>query len=378
MRRKLRNRIAAVCLAAAPIGLFFWLLTPPEHNLFKRAQIVEPREDFVFPARPSGTRGTALQVDWPYCWLEPQTLLTLHSGAVSLGELQPRIVDLTSGLPLSNGLFADFPKYFPGEITIVGRPPGRIIMGSKFQMSPDGAWMLASRSTNVNSMAWGEVGCVAVRADIKRQVTWRTPGAIESSAWMRDSRHWAGLLRTHKGYAVRLFDVDGPSDTQSLSFDLKLDLSAAPALAGTLPDGRLLAIAWDCTGDGCVHAARFFPDAEAEHPQNLRIPVPCGNYAQPIVPPILSPDGSRLAWFVFALKVPPGWPVTRRFWTFLKKAPSGRIGLWTTRPDGADAREVGSYTPRDQFDRPTLLQWTPDGKSLSFRHQGALNKVPST
>ncbi len=382
MRSNHRKRIAGVCLAAALCGLAVWLCTPPERNLFKRAQIVEPREDFLFPAMGNSTRGARLlQVDWPYCWLEPQTLLTLHSGASILSDLHPRIVDLTSGRRLSNALFAEFPNYHSGGITVAWPPPGRITMSSGIKMSPDGAWMLGTHATNPDSIDWRWPGCVAVRADNNRKVTWRTPGDLVGSAWMRDSRHWAGIVSSQTGYAVAVFDVNDNSRSAPPSFLLRMDghtramPRAAPTLAGTLPDGRLLAIDWRDTHNGQVHAARFFPDAEAEHPQNLRIPVPSED-AISLVEPVLSPAGDRLAWFVLAHLSPPGWPATRRFWSLLKVRPSTQVGLWTTTPDGGDPRAVGVYTPKGEFDYPSLLQWTPDGRSLSFRHQGALYRVP--
>ena len=205
---------------------------------------------------------------------------------------------------------------------------------------------------------------------------WRVSAKIVSVACMRDSRHWAGVIKRSAGYAVMLFDVDGPSGTEPLSFDLNMERSSDPTLAGTLPEGRLLAIGWGFTENGQVYAARFFPNSEAEHPQHLRIPVPSGN-ANSVTPPVLSPAGDRLAWFVRSRRIPLGWPATHRFWTLLKTAPSWQIGLWTTRPDGSDPVEIGHYTPKDNNDCPSLLQWTPDGRSLSFRYQGALYCVPA-
>ena len=200
---------------------------------------------------------------------------------------------------------------------------------------------------------------------------------------MRDNRHWASLVRWRRGYGIFLFDLDQPTliskrilDTGSRT-DWGVGNETAPTLAGTLPDGRLLAIHWSAPANGKVLTAEFLPETEVEYPRKRRIPVPAAATAEPLVPPVLSPAGDRLAWFVAAPRTPLGWPATRRFWSLWKIGSSVQIALWTTRPDGGDPQEVGAYTQEDSEDRPSLLQWTPDGRNLSFRHHGALYSVPA-
>ena len=62
------------------------------------------------------------------------------------------------------------------------------------------------------------------------------------------------------------FDLDQPNtisrrilDTQART-DWGVGVETAPSLAGTLPDGRLLAVHWSAPVDGSVLTAQFLPD----------------------------------------------------------------------------------------------------------------------
>jgi hypothetical protein len=128
---------------------------------------------------------------------------------------------------------------------------------------------------------------------------------------------------------------------------------------------------------GEVAALSFNAGSDDTRSQNIRVPVPGGRQSTLLCPPVLSPGGDRLAWLVSVAHVPLGWPATRRFWSACHVAPIVEAGLWTTRPDGSDPLEVGECPTRSQDDQPTMLQWTPDGRDLTFRHEGALYSIPA-
>ena len=387
MGKGTRQRIIrAACVAMALCGLLFMLAMPSDHHLLKRARIVEPREDFVYPAI-AGRAASPLRLrgDWPYCWVTPHTLLTIHFSETSIMALKPRLTDLASGRRLPISRLTQFASGFSDDVTILGNRPPQLETTFVCQSSRDGAWILAPRTSYPEGPA-PFLGA-AVRVDDTHQVEWQISRKPESTLWMPDSRRWVALLNGDAGYQLALFDLRDPAGINRYEFDIQAradwngvghtGIPIAPTLAGTLPDGRILAINWSAPEKGQVLTARFLPNDEVEHPRKQRIPVPAGTAAVPLLPPVLSPSGDRVAWFVSVPRTPLGWPVTAKFWALSKTTPSVQIGLWTTGADGSDPQEVGVYTRQDPDDRPSLLQWTPDGRSLSFRYHGALYVVPA-
>ncbi len=370
-----------VLLAVAAGVLLLWLLMPADHNLFARARVVEPREDFIYPAIP-GRPGPPLRLrgDWPYCWVTPRLLLTLHYGPTSIMTFKPRLVDLPTGRHLVASHLAELGGVYSDSIAFSGTRPPRVETSFTCRPSPDGAWILVPRCLFAGGR--GRSVCAAVRADDSRQVEWRIPFAPSESVWLRDGRRCAVLgLRGSEGLSLAVCDLNRPEWSTIHAFDegagpeWNSTSGGFPALAGTLADGSVLAIRWSEPFQGEVSSARFNPDTEVERPHKAPIRVPAGSGALPLLPPVLSPAGDRIAWFVGIVRTPVGWPATRAFWTLCRQAPATQVALWTTRPDGGDPREIGVYTSTDEFDRPSLLQWTSDGRSLSFRHQGTLYKV---
>jgi hypothetical protein len=357
--------------------VLLWLSLPADRSLFNHTHILEPREDFVFPVRIGNGLPLRLQADWPYCWVSPRILLTAHFNDNSIMTLKPRLKDLPTGrnLPVTHLTGLGQGSWLSIRSINVSRQSAHIELSGSFQASPDGEWILAS-SIRTRAMT-------VIRADDSREIDWRFNGNFESPVWMRDSRHWVGLSRERGEYLVDLFDLDRPNDRSEHILDVQERKEwespggIAPTLAGVMPDGRVFAIQWSQPADGQVLTARFLPDGEVEYPRTRRIPIPAGRKAVPLLPPVLSPDGERIAWFISVPRTPLGWPATQRFWAPFKTAPSVQIGLWTTRLDGSDPNEIGVFTRRDPDDRPSLLQWTPDGRNLSFRYQGALFFVPA-
>jgi hypothetical protein len=388
MKQKRRRTVRAMICSVMAVLLMVWLLTPPDRNLFKRARMVEPRKDFIYPAILGRTQPPLrLQCDWPYCWIKPQLLLTVRLGKGSIWSLDPKIVDLKSGRHLPVSQFKNLSNMHDSSLTLsTGRPP-RLGVALSCQASPDGAYLLIARNQAYRPGSYGPLVVTAVRTDDSSRIDWPVPEGIDSEVWLRDSRGWAGVVPERAGYKIAVFDAARSESMAAYPFDVdgKSDWPfnqsslhpVTPVLAGTLDDGRLLAINWSAPVKGQVLAARFLPGAEAAHPRKQVIPVPAGTAAEPILPPVLSPTDNRLAWFVAVRRVPLGWPATQRFWSLWKTRPSEQIGLWTTRSDGSDAREIGVYTQTDADDHPSQLQWTPDGRSLSFRYDGALYTIPA-
>jgi hypothetical protein len=363
---------ATVCAAAV------WLVTLPDRDLFARARLVEPREDFVYQPIPGrGEVPLRLQCDWPYCWLDSRTLLTVHPNGNSITSLAPRLLDTASGQRLSTPNIALQSGWAASPASF--GPVQRWAPLLCFRPSPDGAWLLSWAAQSTRYADKSIHRCALIRGG--GVIEWPASSAPTGVAWLPDGRTFAELAYGSNGQELRVFSIDRPSRFARYAFRAlhsNTTLGGMGAgLAGVLANGKLLVVDWSPAPGGQVDAYCFQPNAEAEHPRTTSIAVPAGGDAGSILPPVLSPAGNRLAWCMAAQIMPPGWPATGRLWSFCHVAPSLRVGFWTTRPDGSDPQEIGSYTPKTDDDRPSLLQWTPDGRCLSFRHDGALYTVPA-
>ena len=91
----------------------------------------------------------------------------------------------------------------------------------------------------------------------------------------------------------------------------------------------------------------------------------------------LSPDGTRLCLGVKGKHTISGGELVRSLLSKLGCHDHTTWELWTCNLDGSDMREVGyiDYTPTT--DIPYSIQWTPDGKRLSFLLAKMLYTVPA-
>lgn len=96
----------------------------------------------------------------------------------------------------------------------------------------------------------------------------------------------------------------------------------------------------------------------------------------------LSPDGTRIAACVHYITVVPGPPWFKTAAERLGVKPQRLAAIWVCRMDGTDGHEIG-YIPTKANDpysltrdeNPHALQWTPDGKHLSYVYHHLLYTV---
>ena len=88
---------------------------------------------------------------------------------------------------------------------------------------------------------------------------------------------------------------------------------------------------------------------------------------------IFSPDGKKVAWQFGLVSRPPFVDVVYRAIPFLQKPPARCVGLWTSRLNGTEMREIGRFEYDETSRGPagiSHLAWLTDGKRLSFFIEG--------
>jgi hypothetical protein len=93
---------------------------------------------------------------------------------------------------------------------------------------------------------------------------------------------------------------------------------------------------------------------------------------------VYSPAGDRAALIVTGELRPPLPEFVYRMLPKLRPEPQDTMTLWVTDIDGSGMHKIGweSIVWETRY-WPDLLRWTPDGKRLSFIHDGGLYTVPA-
>jgi hypothetical protein len=89
----------------------------------------------------------------------------------------------------------------------------------------------------------------------------------------------------------------------------------------------------------------------------------------------IAPTGDHIAWVYRHDYVPPLAGLLHRLWPSYVIRPQSKTSLWISRSDGSHFHELGYVDTRTTADDALdlhPLQWLPDGKTLSFDHEGAL------
>lgn len=85
---------------------------------------------------------------------------------------------------------------------------------------------------------------------------------------------------------------------------------------------------------------------------------------------ILSPDGKRLAFMtVPSFQTPPGPDFVQPIWKLFGVAPQSDIRLWTYDLQQRSLHEIGGMSVRQGIVAPDHLDWTSDGKYISFMYR---------
>jgi len=120
--------------------------------------------------------------------------------------------------------------------------------------------------------------------------------------------------------------------------------------------------------------------AAGQKPRHFSLPMPVHVTPIPFTKPmqcVLSPGGDRLAWLIVG--TPRRTPLVQRLFAFFHvPPPAAQASIWVSDLDGSrPPRPICRIGLGDKQPVPVQLAWTPDGKRLSYLHDGALWTVPA-
>lgn len=404
MRKRSRSwRVASLLIPALSVGLLALFLLPRETNLFKRSHLIQQRTEISltgsFLLRQSSAK---IQIDWPYCWTGPHQILSLGSANGRLFDWDIYRRDSDTGAESRLAPEDKFLRSRHFRVMFAGNPSSNPIAPTSAQVraafntqilaSPDGKWTLwtfiagdLSSNTEHDIISTSDPDYPTFDSDYLVSTDGLYHSMPESECgdptcvWLRDSTRWI-KFGGHWG-----IDAFASSPTLEIHYgadpghytSIPISIPISMALIGTTPEDRVVAVDWRNPVHGNIASANFFPDPKSVIPTRYTIPIPPDGRAVPVTSPLIAPKGDRIAWFVSIPSEPPGWPLTQKLWSIWKVKPQTVIALWTTRLDGGEPTEVGHYVLKNTTDMPSMLQWTPDSKRLSFRYQGSLYCVPA-
>jgi hypothetical protein len=341
--RKWRRRIGLLLLTLLIVaGALVVVLAPRGPTLLQRA------------TRIARTKGL-------HCWLSDHKVLFLPGGNY---HYRISIMDLATKTWLREKRMDAVFNAFCTDRYFYSSPDGKWLLCSAFESAPAHAVRLADGHTLAFPMEESYI-----------LYTW-IPG---TSRWMYLTAEVdtdSDALHLKK---VTIFDVTGPRPVQVLKAapGIAIDEYAIPV---ALRDGRLLIpSAVEDSKDGMAAAIRTVECAveggrvTLKRTFMLRLPSPKEVYYF-----ALSPQGDRIAWVEEYDLPAPAW--RRWLGKWLRRfaaSPQRRNVLCVARLDGTGRREIGDTLKqpgRDKF--VTGVQWTPDGRRVSFLCDGALWTVP--
>ncbi len=310
----------------------------------------------------------------PCFWLSNHEALLLH--LVSYNDTKK------NSAYYSEALVVDVYQRTVSPLQSLNARMGRSEIDLDAGLSPDRKWLAATPYPE------STYGVQAVTLNGKQSLFWpdkTLATSIGHLQWMLDSRQCirvtGKITFPNAGLSVPtdafIYSLDSPQSSRRVSLP-GLPPNTYPV--GTLPNGHLLlytSLGWrgprgtlslfDCTLNA--------PNATIQ-----TIPVPMPNI-NAFFPPVLSPQGDKLAWFVIKTHPPSGSWLWQRLQTWFgigAHGQNGEMGIWVSDLQGKHWSEVGHLDPQQQNTWPNEwpMAWLPDGKRLSFLYQGALWTVP--
>lgn len=254
-----------------------------------------------------------------------------------------------------------------------------------WQISPDRQRLLFSDwgYNHYNGVAFGVIGL-----DGTGLQEFPRPSSSGDMLWLHDGREWATLEPGENSddpseVVKPQLIVDSLDSPHELCLSLQGSREAVRAvndgrLLGFLPNGHALVLA-NCMGPQNAHR----PDGDfcefAVEPnatiRSYTISLPPGAEVHGVS---LSPQGTRLAWFVdrdySAVRPTP----TERFERLLGvRPPAHAVELWTSDVAGQNRHLIGYHVAPSDADFIPLLLWSPDGKRLLFDYKESLYTIPT-
>jgi hypothetical protein len=339
------RRIVLVLLGLVGVlGLWLWAHRPQETLLLSRAiRLTDP----INSER--------------YCWLSDRQLLLLHEGRNN----HYRAVRL------------DIPTKTLTKLPALEATISKIYLDAHVFASPDGKWLLCPPFD-------GEPDATAITLDGTQVRHWPVDEDV-LLAWIPGSSRWMDmhLVEPHNSddttiAQILVYDVNNPQSKQTLRGDSTIhiqysDLQAVPVVT---PDHRLVVpyvtylIAEHIPAIQTTSCRLETDHLIPTHTYTCHLPVPLPTNEELA----LSPRADRLAWRSVSVHVPPWQQWLHRLFSHYKVKSQYVTTLYTARLDGSGLKEVGHIHRAVYLEG---LQWSPDGKQLSFYYGNALYTVPA-
>jgi len=215
-------------------------------------------------------------------------------------------------------------------------------------LSPDGKWLLWDASAG-SPHAWR-----AATVDAREQRQWQNAPSTDNVFWLPDSRHWMQFYGSsaQSGYdRLAIYSLTNGEKPQKVQITGLGDI----ILLGVTNRKTVLAYEFNFGSKRSrVKMLEVGYSRTSESARRFTITLP---KRADVVKMLLSPTGDRIAW------------IMDDGVTFSEKGE-----VWISDTTGHQMHLLGRLEGDMAFKRN--LHWLPDGKHLSFRHQGDLWTVP--
>jgi hypothetical protein len=353
MKRRTRpGRLIAIALCAI-IAVLLWRSLPQERQLMQIATPIMSTADF----RPRTGNWDELI---PYYWLSDH----------ELGYFVNDAADAHRTLIVHNLATGKMDRRFTASIN-------DLPWGEASLMSPDGKrllWLHGSTSVKRRPVVYAldgssVISMPAIRGD---ELTWTSDSRSLAKPESNTGQGGLELLRPEDG-SVRPISIAGARVRQLLGFT-----SQGHAIIAT--DGVGFEHTFYRSQQGpsgsspSIQLAEYDLAAPSQPVRRVTIPMPADAEYGHI---ILSPQGDRLLWSMFARQAMPLQEWLHRLFPSYKPSLNLVIRWQVSRLDGSDMHEIGMIRVSRRNGSYSNPRWLPDGKRISFIHNNTLYTVPA-
>lgn len=275
-----------------------------------------------------------------YFWLSPDSILDVESN---------RKIDVATGK------VSPLPGFKPGYTLALGdgfTDDGRFHNIVFCYLSPNTQWLVCP---DVGPGDWK-----AYSLDGKRSVEWTGMPDWRPPLWTSDHTFYVLPGNGSPGSVAYHCDVNQGGPAARIPLGRKVD----SFFVGVLPDKRLMFMPYDggrVMLDVDYTAVRI--DSRNVELRNGKLRLPCHAAIETAE---FSPDGRRVAWTLFCDRRPRGPSWYRRLMRWMGRPDVNTWELWTSDFEGKHWNQVGIIGDSGNSDLPYALQWTSDGRRLSF------------
>jgi len=294
-----------------------------------------------------------------YAWLSESTIAYQRGPAFYRRELRTGHESLVKGFPILSQA-----EYFGGR--------------ERVRFSPDGRWLL-----------WNNNGNLSARmVDGSKRLRWlgeNHPSLMEAvpdqPLWMPDSRRWVFPITKVSGRRFNLAALLMGSTDQPARID-RADLQGTDvdtwSIVGVRQDRLLLELITNPHPHpppvNSVELAEvgFGPKRTPLRRFTVRLP-----FTANVQQVEASPRSDRLIWLLRYEEIPVFQRLLRRLYPSYQVSSRNLLGLWISRLDGSQMREIGHIVTGYPYtdDEPQLFEWMPDDEHMSFVYRQKLYTV---